>query len=370
MRIWRWLLLIPVAAAGLFALALDWVLGVRELPPSPRADIPPAVAKEQAREAFASGRGIGNDPADPEFAAILLDLGTAATEGRIAAVADAFDHARFHDEIIRSEAFVQSKLGIDLAGGPRYLRDALWDAAYRGGRGFQYDRVAVRKVVSLPASEERLVYARHTAGARSFKYRWWLVRSPTGWKVYDLEDVKIGLRLTRQAAEMVVAMTVTQDVAPLAAGVQGLQTAADRLAEGKLDEADAALAPARSVRLPCEFFVLRCVVEGGIAASAGRSTEALEWADRADAVAPGRPAVDYLRASAHAVGGNWAEAVVHASRYIDQIGPDAAAGCILGTALRELGRPTEAAAAFEQALQDDPSRADLKAALREAQERP
>jgi tetratricopeptide (TPR) repeat protein len=364
MRFRWWLLLIPVAVVGLFVLALDWVLGVREVPPSPRADIPPAIAREQAREAFADGNRTSNDPADPEFAAVLLDLGIAASEGRTAAVADAFDHARFHDEILRSEVFVQSRLGIDLTG-PRYLREALWDATYRGGRGFQFDRVAVRKVVPLPASDERLVYARHTAGARSFKYRWWLVRTPTGWKVYDLEDVRIGLRLTRQATEMVVAMTAAKDVAPLVAGTQALQAAADLLAAGKRDEAATALGPARSVVLPRELFVFRCVVEGGIAAASGRSTEALEWADRAETVAPGRPAIDYLRACTHAVGGNWAEAVISATRYIDQVGPDAAAGRILGTALRELGRPTEAAAAFEQALQDDPSRADLKAALRE-----
>lgn len=360
---WWWLLVIPVAAFGLLELAGDWVFGVRTIPPPLPADIPPTEAREQARDAFSVGGGTG-EAADPELVAALLAIGHAAKDGHASEVADTFDHNRLYDEITRSDLFAQSGLHLNPAAGPRRLRAALWDTAHQTATGFACDRVEVRKVVRLSAPGEFLVYARHRTGPRSTLYRWWMLHSSTGWKVFDVEDVRIGLRLSRQAVGQFIRGAEGDDPEKLVAGLQALPVAADRLAEGKLEEADAALALARAARLPREAFVLRCVLEGTLAVLRSRSTEALEWADRAEAVARGWPAIDYLRACAHGVAGKWAEAALHAGRYIDQTGPDAAACRILGTALRELNRPTEAAAAFEQGLQDDPTRDDLKAALR------
>jgi tetratricopeptide (TPR) repeat protein len=276
-------------------------------------------------------------------------------------VADAFDCDRLYDEATRSDLFARSGLRPDPVAGPRLVRDGLWSAAHDGGSGLAWDRVEVRKVVRLPVGGELLVYAKHASGRRSAPYRWWLVRARGGWKAYDVEDLRIGLRLSHQAAGL---FARGEESADLSDALKALRAAADALAGGKPAAADAALGPARSANLPREPFVLRCVLEGAVAAMAGRPADALAWADRADAVSPGLPAVDYLRASAHAAAGNWAAAEVHARRYVDLRGPDAAACRILGVALREQGRPAEAAAAFELGLRDDPAREDLKEAIR------
>jgi hypothetical protein len=98
------------------------------------------------------------------------------------------------------------------------------------------------------------------------------------------------------------------------------------------------------------------------------ASEARGWADRADALSPGTPATNYLRASAAAAVGDWAAVVGPARAYLDAVGPDAPTARLLGAALRELGRPAEAAAAFEVGLRDDPGRADLRAARDHARE--
>ncbi|MDB5311423.1 MAG: tetratricopeptide repeat protein [Gemmataceae bacterium] len=362
-RAWWLLPAVPVAGLVVLEVAGDWLFGVREARPTPPGDIPPAEARAHVRESFGSWSGPDHHPARPDLTGFLGAIGTAGRAGRASDAAGSFDCDRLYAEITRSDLFTRSGLPLDPSGGPRLLRTGLWDAVHEGGPGLDWDRVEIRKVAQLPGGDELLVYAKHSAGHRSAPYRWWLIRSPAGWKVYDVEDVRIGLRLSRQAAGLFARGGANPP--ELLAGLKALRAASDLLDGGKADAADAALVPARVAMLPRDQFVLRCVLEGAVAAMRGRPTEALEWAARADAITPALPAVDYLRASAYAAAGNWADAAEHARRYVDQLGPDAAACRILGRALRETGRPAEAAAAFEQGLRDDPTREDLRAALAE-----
>lgn len=361
---WWWLLVIPVAFVAVFEPAGDWLFGVRVARPAPPAAPPAEDTNEQVQQAFARWPGPGPDPAEPELVAFLRTVAASAKAGQALETADAFDTTRLYDEVARSDVFARAGLRPNPTSGPRQLRIALWDAVHDTGLGLAFDHVEVRKVVRLPAGEERMVYARQRAGGRSVAYRWWLVRTSLGWKAYDLEDLRVGLRLSHQAVQLAAHSGDGEVPAQLLAGLKALQAASDRLNAGQADAADAALAPARAASLPREPFVLRCVLEGAVAAIRGRSAEALEWADRVDAVAPGLPAVDYLRASAYAAAGRWPQAARHARKYLDLLGPDAAACRILGAALAEMGQPAEAAEAFEQGLRDDPGREDLRAALR------
>jgi len=364
---WWWLVVVPVAVLGSLDLAGDWLFGVRTVPSTPRAEPP---AAPEARRAFAEWKGPGHDPTADEFADLLRAIGTAAAAGRTADVVEAFDVSCLHDAIAQADFFTTGGRRPDPIDGPRLLRTALWSSAHEWGPALAFDRVEVRSVVALPADAARLVYAKHGSGSRSAPFRWWFTRTATGWKVYDAEELRVGMRLSRQAAGLFARATGVEVPADVLAGLQALRTASDRLGEGDAAAADTALAPARKATLPREAFVLRCVLEGAVAAMTGRAADALAWADRADAVSPGLPAVLYLRASAHAVAADWPRAALNARLYLDHLGPDAAACRILGTALREMMRPAEAAAAFEQGLRDDPTRQDLKAALAELRTKP
>jgi hypothetical protein len=362
MRPGWWLLVIPaVPAAVLLAgvLAGDWAFGVREVRQPPPRD-PANAARAEAGAAFAPGAA---DPAPPGLTLFLQALTTAVREGRHATAADRFDPDRFHTAVARTDTFREAGLGPDPVTGPVRARFALADAVRAGGPGLAADAVEVRRVVTAPDSDEVVVYARHRLGGRGGSYRWWLVRAAAGWKAFDLEDVRVGMRLSRQAAAQLACEDGGSVPASVKAGLAALAPAADQLAAGDPDAAAAALAPARIATLPREAFAVRCLIEGGVAAVKGRATEAREWADRADAAVPGLPATDYLRAAAAAAAGDWEGVVGPARAYLDTVGPDAPAARLLGTALRELGRTAEAAAAFELGLRDDPGREDLRAAL-------
>ena len=349
MRAARWLLLIPavpVAALVVAELVGDWALGVRVVRPDPPPEPAPALSPDTPADPTAASAGL-----------FLQSLATAVRDGR-ASAADGFDADRFHAAVARSATFRAAGIPTDPVGGPVRARVALVDAVRAGGPGLAADAVEVRRVVPGTGADEFVVAARHRLGGRAGSYRWWLVRTPDGWKAFDLEDVRTGARLSRQAAVQFAGGLS----AGAKAGLAALGPAAEKLAAGDPDGAATALAPARTAALPRDGYAVRCLVEGGVAAVKGRTTEAREWADRADAAAPGMPATDYLRAAAAAAAGEWEEVIGPARAYLDAVGPDAPAARLLGTALHELGRPAEAVAAFELGLRDDPTRADLRAA--------
>ncbi|MFO0796735.1 MAG: hypothetical protein U0804_04605 [Gemmataceae bacterium] len=348
----RWLLLVPAVPVVLLvavALAGDWVLGVRVVRPEPPAEPPPPAAAPDAAP-------------DPAVVQTLEAITTAARTDPAAAVA-LLDVERFHAAVARSDTFRAAGVAADPVGGPVRARFALAAAVRAGGLAFAPASVEVRRVGPGVEADELVVAARHRGGGRAATYRWWLVRSAGGWKAFDLEDVRTGVRLSRQAAGQLGRDGLSADVK---AGLAALGPAAEKLGAGDAAGAAAALAPARAAALPRDGYAVRCLIEGGVAAMTGNAAEARVWADRATAAVPGMPAADYLRASAAAAAGDWPAVLEPARAYLDAVGPDAPAARLLGTALRELGRPAAAAAAFEAGLRDDPGRADLRAARDQA----
>lgn len=345
----RWLLLIPaVPVALLIAAELggDWALGVRVVRPAPTPD-PPLPAADS--------------PPDPAAAAVGLFLRSfsAAARDQHQVATTLLDAERFFAAVTNSDTFRTAGADFDPLTGPVRARLALSEAVRAGGPGFAPESVEVRRVLPGVGANEFVAAARHRTGGRAATYRWWLVRTDAGWKAFDLEDARTGLRLSRQAAAQLVRGGVSPEAR---AGLAALGPAGAKLAAGDPAGADAALAPARKATLPADGFAVRCLIEGGVAAMKGRASEAREWADRADAANPGMPAANYLRASAAAAVGDWAAVEGPARAYLDAVGPDAPTARVLGRALLERGRPADAVAAFEQGLRDDPGRTDLRAA--------
>lgn len=343
-----WILAVPVGAVAAAELAGDRLFGVREVrPPAPPT---PALVGT-----FDPTPDRGPDAA---LVGLFLDgLARAVRDGRAGDAAARFDPVRLHAAVTRTDTFRATGLTPDPVGGAVRARVAVSELVR--GPWLVADSIEVRHVVPTDVPGEVVVSARHRRDRVGTSVRWWLAKTGDGWKVFDLEDAATGARLSRQAAAG-YAGPISDAVK---AGLAAVGPAAAKLADGDAAAADAALAPARAVVLPADGFAQRCLVEGGIAALRGRATEAREWADRAESVKPGLPATNYLRAAAAAAVGEWEPAATAARAYLAAVGPDAAAARILGTALRELGKPVEAAAAFELGLRDDPARDDLRAAL-------
>jgi tetratricopeptide (TPR) repeat protein len=214
----------------------------------------------------------------------------------------------------------------------------------------------IRKVKILPAGEALAVVRHGTAEGLTLKMRWWLVRRPAGWKVYDFEDLDMGTRVTTM-------MGVAAAAGPERAREIGRATAAlrDVFVAVNAEDADTAerkLKEANAVRLPRRIDAVRWLATGMVRLLRGQFREALRALDQAAACNPDVPALDLLRGTAHNGLGEWATALRHLDTYRDLLGDDATVCRQRGDALRGLGRFRESAAQYRKALDYNPKEAD------------
>ncbi len=191
----RWPLLVPALPVALLAaagLCGDWALGVRVVRPVPTPDPPLPSAADV--------------PPDPAAAAVGLFLRSFSTVARDQphAATGLLDAERFFAAVTRTDTFRAAAVEADPVAGPVRARLALADAVRAGGPGFTPDAIEVRQVRPGVGANEFVAAARHRSGGRAATYRWWLVRTPGGWKAFDLEDARTGLRRSRQAAGQLV----------------------------------------------------------------------------------------------------------------------------------------------------------------------
>jgi hypothetical protein len=196
--------------------------------------------------------------------------------------------------------------------------------------------------------------------------RWWLVRRDGRWRAYDLEDVRVGLRLSHQLTAVAAAPIGEQEHTELGSALKAMTAASAALAAGDAAGAARALEPTRAARLPAPHRAILCLTEAAVALELDDPEAALNWADQADLARPGIPGTGLVRAVAYHRQRKWAEAAAAATSYVEALGPDTRGSLVLGLSLLELGRRAEAAEVLRAAAAEDPGHAGLSDALRRA----
>ena len=131
--------------------------------------------------------------------------------------------------------------------------------------------------------------------------RWWLIRRFDGWKIYDFEDLHLGLRTTRIVAAMATPEMMEQigrDPLKLQTAMAGVRTAIALIGQGDVEGADAALAPARGTPWPSPIRAVIALAEGTIARGRGDADGALARYDEAERLLPNMPANTLARGMA------------------------------------------------------------------------
>ncbi len=338
-------LVLVVVGVGLAALLADSLFGVRPAPP-PAPEEPTHTRTTSA----------GPDATDPELARFFTALGQAAARRDGAAGAELFDP----DRLSREAGATTDPHG------PARVFGAVWDGFAAGWLGSGWTETRLRRIDRLPGGAEAVVFARHRTPGGVMPARWWLIRRDGRWRAYDLEDVRVGLRLSDQLAAMTTARANEPDSAALEAALKALAAASAALAGGDATMAAKAIAPARAARLPPPHRAVLCLTEAAIALGENDPAAALDQAGRADQVRPGIPGTDLIRAIAYHRLRKWPEAAAAARRYIELLGPDPQASLVLGVSLLELGRQDEAAGVLRAAAAEYPDDAGLSGALRRA----
>jgi hypothetical protein len=309
------------------------------------------------------------DPARPapadeaEFAAVFDHLGGTLARGDIPAVGRAFDVDRLVTELERIRAFDR----LPGNGRPEFREGMRKGVGGKIGEMLganetvRWNRTDVRHVRWSADRHEVVVIAVHWNGEDDdvpFRCRWWLIRRPGGWKIYDFEELDMGMRLTRTVASLAtpeILEGVARDPLPFQKATVGLREAIALLSRGDAVGADVALAPARVIPWPTPVRAVLEFVEGMILMGKGDPAAALARLEEAERLLPNMPANTLARGLALAALGRPEEALEAARKYRKEVGPDAMSFTLEGTALEGQGKTAEAAEAFRRALDEAPT---------------
>ena len=210
---------------------------------------------------------------------------------------------------------------------------------------------------------EVAVIARHAGPDGAIvKMRWWLTKRDGTWRIYDFEDLDMGMRMSTVAGTLGAA-----GVANVQRLAQPIQTVREALlailVQRDADAAEKKLKQVEAVDLPGPIDVLRWFVTALIQMHRSQHREALGTLDRVVAIRPDMPIVDLLKGMCQNALREHDSALRHLRAYEKLLGDDTNVCRELGEALRSLNRLEEARAAYRKSLDYHPDNLDAYVGL-------
>lgn len=323
----------------------------------------------EARAAFLDPK-----PATPEqiaeFTPILLLLGKSIEQSNAQAIRDCFNIPQFTDECIR--AGIMEKIGVPSS---LKVRSELMDgfgtsigpSLIKKKDYFGWQSCVLRRVRVTEDGKEAIVIATHTMNVAgdvtSIPMRWWLTKKSGAWRIYDLEELQSGLRIT---ALLVSAMSpeLVKNPQLFQARMAAINEALVACCREDYEAADVALAPSRNMGLPQPIAAMRALIEALIALGRQDAKKGMTFLDEAERLNPDMPITLMFRAIAHNLLEEYGDAIAASNKYIDLLGPDSTVLLQRGIAMENLDRMEEAATSYRQALDFEPDDASCLTALR------
>jgi predicted Zn-dependent protease len=287
--------------------------------------------------------------------AFFMSLGEAFRAGNAVRIGSHFDAERALDEI-DSQKIVPRALFGNRQANVRSLRNSMEQALAQQAPLLAWDRSEIRHMQQN--GSDLVVIARHRVKADAVaKMRWWLTKRDGAWRIYDLEDLDVAIRIS---------VTVAGILADRPAKLKDLQHHGARLREalialGTQNDADTAerkLQEIAAVPLPKPMDAVRWMVNGVVQLHRNQPQAALDAFAKAHDLHADMPVLDVLKGMAYNHLGQWDKALTHLQAYHDLLGDDAGTNRELGEAFRGLGRVEEARTAYRKSLDENPKDAE------------
>ncbi|MBT5018854.1 MAG: hypothetical protein HON04_08905 [Planctomicrobium sp.] len=221
--------------------------------------------------------------------------------------------------------------------------------------GWTWERVEVRSVRKI-SDDEVVCYCRSwdTDGI-PMKWRWWLMKSSQSWKVYDVENLDVGIRFsTIMATTFQAAGNSSLNLSEL----QSLVGAFQLVAEGRLDEALAQLDLVKDVKFPPLFDSMRWMGYAVVYQEQGEPEEAILAAKKAIELNSDSPIMHLLAAKSYNLMGEYESAIKEIDFYAQKLAKDSSYHLMRGDAFQGLGETDKAIEAYQAGVKDDPLSGD------------
>jgi tetratricopeptide (TPR) repeat protein len=327
-----------------------------------RQQLPPPEVPGQGRlEVIEAFQNRPAEAAPKDFEQFFADFGKCLRAGG-GGGNQYWDVARFAREVDRDGALRRAGLQPDNPSFLLGLRGGLAQSMMHLSQAIRYDETEVRAVRWLIPGREAVVITRHTVHQEDevfrFKMRWWLVND-RGWRVYDIEDVSMGGRVTAESGSVVAELAAggrfARDRAlALQPRIRKFQQAQSALLDGEFDNAERILADPDLAGLPQTLKPVIALWRAIAACRLNKVPEAHRFLDEAERGLPDSPAVFLVRAECHATAEEWDKVLVAGRKYVELIGADEEICIHMGNAFAGLGQHAEAAAEYRKALDDIP----------------
>lgn len=215
-------------------------------------------------------------------------------------------------------------------------------------------RHEIRSIQLAASGREARIIVRHSSsdGIRGY-VRWWLVNVDDRWRIYDMEDLETGFRVSTGAVLTGAQLIRSQKFDELRRAIRELTQLVPMMLDRKYEEVEVGLERLSDRELPLPFEPMRWMMAAASKIGLVEPTEALACIEKASDLRADMPVLHLLRAAAYNMLEKPEQAVVHAQRYLEIMGEDAEAFMHLGDALAALDRSEAAADAYRKGLADN-----------------
>lgn len=354
-------LVLLIAGVGALARYRDRVSQLFTISANP-AD---SASREEIADAFRTEAELTPEEAK-EFQKVFDELGKAFRKQDGRAAAKLFDVERMLDEVLRN-GIVKRPAGLNTRAGHDAFRQGLEKGLAQNGKLLGWDRSQIKRVRFRDERlDEAIVYVRHwdAENAINQKMRWWVKKSPAGWKIYDYEELNTSLRISTLMSQLLAQGTPGGRLPTWARDFQKLMAAAVALSEQDFAKAEATLKPLAQSHFPKQMEAVRLTLLGVAIMGQGRFEEALQEWDRAEAIHADLPVLASLRAIAFNNLEKHEQALEQGRKAIRLMGDDAEVYHQIGFAAESLHRADEAVEAYRAGLRDDPAAVENLQGLR------
>jgi len=307
----------------------------------------------QAAEAYRSP-SLDVDEAETKEISALFDAYYQALRDRdVEALAGHFDFDRLAREAFRmgiSKELTGDRRAVAKAIAGELPREYIAQAHILG-----CDRHRICGLKKYPDSEEAVVYIRELRAPNTrAKVRYWVRKEGDRWRIYDFEILEAGIRISTTMASVMNQIGESGLPSGLEADIELIRSATRSAAEGDLEGAHDTLEKVSGRHLPEELDAVRYLLMASVKLGLEDPAGALAMIERARALRPDTPQLDYTSASAYNQLGRYEDALKAVNAYLRLLGDDADALAEKGYALEGLERWTDALDAYALALDDDP----------------
>ncbi|MBC7782446.1 MAG: hypothetical protein H7144_01295 [Burkholderiales bacterium] len=321
-----------------------------------RIDGSRAEQRSEIVAALATNQSVGDPALTRQVQPLLKRLGESLLKHDPSSMDQQFDFERMVKEIERlpipPKISPKNRAGF-AAGLKQGIRQQFSVTGTMGGWN-QHNIRSVRPVLDAPGDVVVYVVLHQASGPS--RMRFWLHKT-NNWRVYDYEDLTIGLRISTIMGQMLGSVGSPAE-ARVIQDLQAIPKALVAINGGDFKAAEAALDSISDENLPPNLLATVYATRTSVALMQQDSAGALRFANRAIELNPDVVLTYLLKAAAHNALGAHEEALTAMKTYHDALGPTGLGSYQQAVALVALKRQSEALVVLQAGLADEPESID------------